>query len=89
MVAGTIGTAPPEGTVYANGAPAVGKLLATIVFTVLRRTSLNQSSPLFIDKEECSRAGVVVNVGNKERSADIAAGFVQPELGPRLAAPAW
>src|ERR1700689_2649433 len=35
VVAGTIGAVPPEGTVYANAAPAVGKLLAAMVFTVV------------------------------------------------------
>ena len=45
---------------------------------------MNQPSPLFVHKEERSFAGVVVNVRDKKRSANIATGFIQPELGPRL-----
>ena len=47
--------------------------------------SNNQPPPLLIDKEERPVASIVVHVRNPQGTADVAAGFIQPEFRPRLA----
>ncbi len=64
--------------------PAVGKFVGQDRVGNGRRAALDQPAPLFIPEEERPSFRFVVDVGNKKRTADVAARFVQLEFGPRL-----